>query len=52
VDTGITGATDTEVLNGLKDGDEIVTGSYRVIRTLRNGTRVKVNNQTAVSETK
>ena len=33
VDTGITGATDIEVLSGLKDGDEIVTGSYQVIRT-------------------
>ena len=36
VDTGITGATDIEVLSGLKDGDEIVTGSYKVIRTIRN----------------
>ncbi|MCC7173806.1 MAG: efflux RND transporter periplasmic adaptor subunit [Bryobacterales bacterium] len=46
VQTGITGATDIEVLEGLKEGDEVVTGSYRVIRTLRNETRVKVNNQT------
>src|SRR5438034_3560912 len=30
VETGITGATDIEVLSGLKDGDEIVTGSYQV----------------------
>ena len=46
VETGITGATDIEVLKGLKDNEEVVTGSYRVIRTLRNETRVKVNNQT------
>ena len=46
VETGITGATDIEVLKGLKDAEEVVTGSYRVIRTLRNETRVKVNNQT------
>ncbi len=45
VDTGITGATDIEVLSGLKDGDEIVTGSYKVIRTLRNDTRVKIDNK-------
>ncbi len=51
VDTGITGSTDTEVLNGLKEGDEIVTGSYRVIRTLRNGARLKVDNQVVVAET-
>lgn len=44
VDTGITGATDIEVLNGLKDADEIVTGSYKVIRTIRNETRVKIDN--------
>jgi HlyD family secretion protein len=44
VETGITGATDIEVINGLKEGDEIITGSYRVIRTLRNETKVKVDN--------
>jgi HlyD family secretion protein len=47
VETGITGATDIEVLSGLKDGEEIITGSYKVIRTLRNDTRVKVDNRTA-----
>lgn len=44
VATGISGTTDIEVLNGLKDGDEIVTGSYNVLRTLRNGASVKVDN--------
>ena len=41
VETGITGTTDIEVLSGLKEGDEIVTGSYKVLRTLRNGAGVK-----------
>jgi HlyD family secretion protein len=52
VKTGITGATDIEVLGGLKDGEQIVTGTYKVIRTLRNFARVKVNNTvvTASSE--
>jgi len=45
VDTGITGATDIEVLDGLKEGDEIVTGSYQVIRTIRNEAQVKVDNK-------
>jgi len=45
VDTGITGATDIEVTNGLKDGDQIVTGSYQVIRTIKNGATVKVDNK-------
>jgi HlyD family secretion protein len=46
VDTGITGATDIEVLNGLKEGDTIVTGTYQVIRTIKNQTQVKVDNKT------
>jgi HlyD family secretion protein len=45
VKTGITGATDIEVLSGLKEGDEIITGSYKVIRTLRNEARIKVDNK-------
>lgn len=48
VDTGITGATDIEVLNGLKEGEEIITGSYKVIRTLRNDSKVKIDNRAPV----
>ena len=48
VETGITGATDIEVLSGLKDGDEIITGSYKVIRTLRNEAKIKVDNKAPV----
>ena len=48
VETGITGATDIEVLNGLKEGDEIITGSYKVIRTLKNEAKVKVDNKSPV----
>ncbi|HEX3967747.1 MAG TPA: efflux RND transporter periplasmic adaptor subunit [Edaphobacter sp.] len=44
VTTGITGATDIEVLGGLKDGDQIVTGRYRILRALKSGTAVKVDN--------
>jgi HlyD family secretion protein len=42
--TGITGATDIEVLSGINEDDQIVTGSYKVIRTLRNSAKVKVDN--------
>jgi HlyD family secretion protein len=45
VKTGITGATDIEVLEGLNEGEEIITGSYKVIRTLRNDAKVKVDNK-------
>ena len=44
VDTGIAGTTDIEVVKGLKEGDEIVTGSYKVLRTLRPGSSIKVDN--------
>jgi HlyD family secretion protein len=44
ITTGITGATDIEVLSGLKEGDQIVTGRYRILRGLKSGTAVKVDN--------
>ena len=44
VQTGITGVTDIEVTSGLKEGDQIVTGSYKVLRTLRPGTSIKIDN--------
>ena len=46
VETGITGATDIEVLSGLKESDQIITGTYQVIRTIRNEAQVKVDNKT------
>ncbi len=52
VDTGITGATDIEVVSGLNPNDEIVTGSYKVIRTIRNEAKVKVDNKAPVSTEK
>lgn len=48
VETGITGTTDIEVTKGLKEGDQIVTGSYKVLRTLKNGAKVKVDNSAPV----
>jgi HlyD family secretion protein len=41
VTTGITGATDIEVLTGLKEGDEIVTGPYKTLRALKSNALVK-----------
>jgi HlyD family secretion protein len=49
VTTGITGATDIEVLGGLKEGDQIVTGRYRILRALKSGTAVKVDNTVEIS---
>ena len=45
VKTGISGNTDVEILGGLNEGDQIVSGSYQVIRTLKNDTKVKVDNK-------
>jgi len=44
VETGITGTTDIEVTSGLQPGDEIVVGSYKVLRTLKNEAPVKIDN--------
>ncbi len=52
VETGITGATDIEVLTGLHDGDQIIIGSYKVIRTIRNAAPVKVDNRIPVTDVK
>jgi HlyD family secretion protein len=52
VETGITGATDIEVLSGLKEGDEVITGTYQVIRTIRNEAQVKVDNKAPVTQEK
>jgi HlyD family secretion protein len=47
VTTGITGTTDIEVLSGLKAGDKIVTGRYKILRTLKSGVAVKEDNSVA-----
>ena len=52
VKTGITGVTDIEVTDGLKEGDEIVTGSYKALRTLKHGAPVKVDNKAPGGEDK
>ena len=41
VTTGITGATDIEVLTGLHEGDEVVIGPYKTLRVLKNGALLK-----------
>ena len=50
VTTGIIGTTDIEVLDGVKDGDEVITGSYKVLRTLRPGSSVKIDNSAPKKE--
>ena len=44
VETGISGVTDIEITKGLQQGDEIVVGSYKALRTLKPAASVKVDN--------
>jgi len=44
VQTGISGVSDIEVLSGLQTGDQIVTGSYKALRTLKPDAPIKVDN--------
>jgi len=45
VETGIAGVTDIEIVKGLQPGDEIVTGSYKALRTLKPEAMIKVDNR-------
>jgi len=48
VTTGIQSEEWIEILSGLKEGEEVVSGSYRAIsKDLENGTTVRVNNEKA-----
>ena len=42
VKTGIMGETDIEITEGITEGQEIVTGSYRTLRNLKDEARIKV----------
>ena len=50
VTTGIAGTSDLEVIDGLKEGDEVITGSYKVLRTIRSGSSVKIDNSAPKKE--
>jgi HlyD family secretion protein len=50
VHTGISGVTDIEIADGIHEGDVIVTGNYKALRTLKPGAAVKVDNSTPKSD--
>ena len=50
VKTGVTGTTDIEVKEGLTANDEIVTGSYKILRTLKPGATIKIDNEAPKKE--
>ena len=47
VETGLTGTTEIQVKSGLDENDVIITGSYKVLKTIRNGAGVKIDNSLA-----
>jgi HlyD family secretion protein len=49
VTTGITGATDIEVLSGLTEGQEIVIGPFKTLRGLKSGALVKRDTEKPVT---
>ncbi|HKX33581.1 MAG TPA: efflux RND transporter periplasmic adaptor subunit [Blastocatellia bacterium] len=46
VETGITGENDIEIKSGLNGGQELVTGPYRQLRTLKNDQKIKREDKT------
>ncbi len=51
VTTGITGATDIEVLSGLGAGEEVVAGPYKTLRDLKGGALLKRDTSQSISLT-
>jgi HlyD family secretion protein len=45
VKLGIKGESEVEILDGLAEGEEIVTGSYKVLRAIKDGDFIKVENR-------
>jgi HlyD family secretion protein len=42
IQTGIVGGMEIEILDGVALGEEVVIGSYKVLRNLKDGTKVKI----------
>jgi len=50
IKTGVADQQNYEVLDGLQVGDEVVTGSFQTLRTIKSGTNIKVDNKTQPKE--
>ncbi|MEE9441850.1 MAG: efflux RND transporter periplasmic adaptor subunit [candidate division Zixibacteria bacterium] len=44
IETGIVDQKNYEVLSGLEEEDEVITGSFRTLRTIKDGQAIKVEN--------
>jgi HlyD family secretion protein len=52
ITTGIKGDQEIEIKSGLNEGDEIIIGPYKTLRTLKDGDQVKREAAPAKVETK
>ncbi|UCG94339.1 MAG: efflux RND transporter periplasmic adaptor subunit [Candidatus Aerophobus sp.] len=50
VETGIADHQNIEVVKGLKEDDQIITGSYKILRTLKDGNKVKIERKAKEEE--
>ena len=46
IKTGITGESEIEVLENLIEGQEIISGSFQTLRTIKDGAAIKIDNGT------
>ncbi|MCJ7507223.1 MAG: efflux RND transporter periplasmic adaptor subunit [candidate division Zixibacteria bacterium] len=51
VETGIADQQNIEIKSGLKDDDMVITGSYKILRTLKNRAKVKLQKEASVKGT-
>ncbi|MDH4222101.1 MAG: efflux RND transporter periplasmic adaptor subunit [candidate division Zixibacteria bacterium] len=52
VKTGIADQQNIEVVEGLKEDNQIITGSYKMLRTLKDGNKVKIEKKAKKEESK
>jgi HlyD family secretion protein len=52
VTTGISDTTRVAIVNGLKPGDQVVTGPFRTLKSLKDGDKVEPTKEEAPKETK
>src|SRR3990172_2168479 len=52
VESGIADKQNIEIVSGISEGDEVITGSYRILRTLKHGDKVKVSKKAKPEEKK
>jgi HlyD family secretion protein len=52
VKSGIAGDTDIEIMDNLREGEEVVSGSFQTLRTIKDGASVKVDNSVKIAADK